>query len=191
MDDKCREAHKRIWLQYHDEDITWCQDQINDTDVEYVRADIATQASAATIERLKEVAFQSQNAAIDLAKKLDSLEAENARLREALHMMDEVTPVTERIFTDNGTYCSVVEPATWVKHADGTRDITWYARTHIIFHKNAMSEKRGLQIIRFQRPAEAAQWCIASNPWSGVYLTPEEWAVVMRKALAPKPEGAL
>ncbi len=38
---------ERIWLQFYDEfdgeeseDITWCVDHINETDVEYVRADL-------------------------------------------------------------------------------------------------------------------------------------------------------
>lgn len=31
--------HNRIWLQ-EDDDTTWCQDKINDDDIEYVKADI-------------------------------------------------------------------------------------------------------------------------------------------------------
>lgn len=54
MDNAAREGHERIWLQYKDEDgepndynegVTWCQDQVNDTDIEYIRADIAALAS--------------------------------------------------------------------------------------------------------------------------------------------------
>lgn len=38
MSDKT-ELPERIWLQPSEEEITWCQDKINDDDVEYVRAD--------------------------------------------------------------------------------------------------------------------------------------------------------
>jgi len=40
----------KIYLQYYDEDIpetTWCEDKINDTDVEYIRKDlVVAQADA-------------------------------------------------------------------------------------------------------------------------------------------------
>lgn len=38
-------AHEKIWLQKDDdaEEYTWCQDKINDNDIEYVRADVGGQ----------------------------------------------------------------------------------------------------------------------------------------------------
>ena len=58
-------AEERIWLQSHDEDgdwyggdgPTWCVDKINDTDIEYIRADVAkNNAAEARREALREAA---------------------------------------------------------------------------------------------------------------------------------------
>ena len=41
--------HKRIWLQTEHEatgEMTWCEDKINDDDVEYVRGDLFAQLEA-------------------------------------------------------------------------------------------------------------------------------------------------
>lgn len=56
-------AEERVYLQVDGdafgdwEGVTWCKDQINDTDVEYVRADLATaSAQQAREEALREAA---------------------------------------------------------------------------------------------------------------------------------------
>lgn len=52
--------HKRIWLQNNpDEDTTWCQDKINDEDIEYTRADLY-----ASLERRNEELVKAGDAAI-------------------------------------------------------------------------------------------------------------------------------
>jgi hypothetical protein len=109
------------------------------------------------------------------------------RMREALHMMDEVETVPEREFKDHGSYCSVVEPSS----RDKNKVVLGYSKTHIIFTKNAMNDLHGLQIIRFSRIAESTQWELAANPYSGISLTPEEWGFVMRKALGTISMGAV
>lgn len=40
--------HDRIWLQSEDDchEVTWCQDKINDDDVEYIRLDLHLTALA-------------------------------------------------------------------------------------------------------------------------------------------------
>ena len=53
-------AEEHIWLQSHDEDgdwyggdgPTWCVDKINDTDIEYIRADVAKSNAAEAREGL-------------------------------------------------------------------------------------------------------------------------------------------
>lgn len=47
-------SHERIYLQPGTgDDATWCQDRINDDDIEYVRADLYA-AAQAEIERLED-----------------------------------------------------------------------------------------------------------------------------------------
>jgi hypothetical protein len=67
MSDK---PHERIWLQYHDEDgepndygesVTWCKDKINDTDVEYVRADAAVAQSKEIRELVEALMYVESN----------------------------------------------------------------------------------------------------------------------------------
>lgn len=117
--------------------------------------------------------------------------AATASALQALHFMDEILPISDRVFTDNNTYCSVVEPSGWNINDNGFKEVNYYSKTHIVFHKSAMSEHCGLQIIRFGRAADEESWRIASNPWSGVYLTPDEWGIVMRKALTAPLLGAM
>lgn len=38
-----------IWLQTQDDDVTWCEDQVNEDDVEYVRKDSLTPAVIAEV----------------------------------------------------------------------------------------------------------------------------------------------
>lgn len=45
-----KEAHKTLWLQWEGDgegEVTWCQDAINEDDIEYVRADIVQAQLAA------------------------------------------------------------------------------------------------------------------------------------------------
>jgi len=48
-----REAVRKIWLQWHDpeygydDDVTWCDERINDDDIEYTRRDIVDELMAA------------------------------------------------------------------------------------------------------------------------------------------------
>lgn len=71
--------HERIWLQTEAEstgEMTWCEDKINDDDVEYVRVDLFIKLEAEN-ERL--------NKAFDWsAVKVADLKAENEALREAV-----------------------------------------------------------------------------------------------------------
>jgi hypothetical protein len=41
--------HKRIWLQVDEPEVSWCQDQIHDTDVEYVAISVVREA----VERVR------------------------------------------------------------------------------------------------------------------------------------------
>lgn len=51
-----REPHERLWLQWEGDgagEVTWCQDAINEDDIEYVRADIAETELTATREAIE------------------------------------------------------------------------------------------------------------------------------------------
>jgi hypothetical protein len=50
------DAPERIWLQWEDHagESTWCQEPINDEDVEYVRADLL-EAQAAQLQEAREM----------------------------------------------------------------------------------------------------------------------------------------
>ena len=60
-------TYKHIWLQIKDEDgndnppdndtLTWCQDRINDTDVEYVRADVLQELEGELAEAIPLVKY--------------------------------------------------------------------------------------------------------------------------------------
>lgn len=130
--------------------------------------------------------YGDPDALMDAIEALQACEAQSAariaQLEGALHMMDEIEPTEDRVFKEHETFCSLVEPSSW-EMVDGVKKILSYKKTHIVFHKSAMSDKRGLQILRFTKQVDDTHWSFAGTPWSGVYLTPNEWAIVMRKAL--------
>lgn len=80
------DSHEVIWLQWGDnggDDDTWCQDNINDEDVPYVRADLALALCDALDEAQSERMEQARLLGMSAEREL-SLRAENERLRAAL-----------------------------------------------------------------------------------------------------------
>jgi hypothetical protein len=58
MSEQSDKPYARIWLQPgQGDERTWCQDKINDEDVEYVRADLARSAAARSEDRIAEDAI--------------------------------------------------------------------------------------------------------------------------------------
>lgn len=56
------DAPERIWLQWvepHHAENTWCEDQINDHDIEYVRADLSTYAAGLLRDTAKRTRWKS------------------------------------------------------------------------------------------------------------------------------------
>ena len=68
-----------------------------------------------------------------------------------------------------------------MENPDGTKTPVAWNKTHIITQKCAMSGDYGMQIKRFCGYGKSGRdWCMAENPYAGVYLLPEEWAQIFK-----------
>jgi hypothetical protein len=102
----------------------------------------------------------------------------------------EILKPLARTFTNHGDYFVLIRESCWdtvynpeIKRLDCGAPIGW-TKTHIIITHSAMKgeygDDDGLQILRFHGVVadNELQWKLASNPYAGVYLTPEEWRQV-------------
>lgn len=86
-----------------------------------------------------------------------------------------------RIFKDCKDYFYLWEESAWIQKFNpetkrlDIAEVTGWSKTHIIIQKCAMSGDIGIQILRFESNAEQNTLELKSNPYAGVYLTPEEW----------------
>jgi len=68
---------KIIYLQVDQTEVTWCQDKINDSDVEYIRKDIYDSLKEEN-ERLKKVLLNS----LELLNDTDQIDPNTGELKE-------------------------------------------------------------------------------------------------------------